>query len=64
MTEIIPRLLTSKQVAAYLCICEKTVFDMVKAGKLKPVKLAAKAVRYDRADIDNFILQVKGEVQR
>jgi len=55
------RLLTSKQVASYLCICEKSVFDMVKAGKLKPIRLGAKAVRYDLADIDTFILRCKGE---
>jgi len=54
------RLLTSKQVANYLCICEKSVFDFVRDGKLKPIRLAAKAVRYDLADIDSFIAGLKG----
>jgi len=49
------RLLTAKEAAIYLCICEKSVYDLVNAGKLNPVRLAKKAVRYDIQDLDNFI---------
>lgn len=57
-------LLTYKQVAAILQVCEKTIFNKVKAGELKAVRLGS-TVRIDPNDLTAFIEQGKasGEVK-
>jgi len=51
-------LLTYKQVAAILQLCEKTIFNKVKAGELKAVRLGG-TVRIDSSDLAAFIEQGK-----
>lgn len=47
-------LLTEKQVSEILNCCEKTVFTLRKAGKIRAVKFGA-AVRYTPSEVDRFI---------
>ena len=54
----INRLLKSKQSAAYLAISERKLWAMAKA-KIIPVVHLGRAVRYDRQDLDAFILKAK-----
>lgn len=53
-TEAPPALLTEKQVSQILQCCEKTVFTLRKAGKIRAVKMG-KAVRYTPSEVDRFI---------
>jgi excisionase family DNA binding protein len=47
-------LLTARQVAELLGLCERTLFDLTKRGKL-PVVRIGRAVRYDPMDVAAFI---------
>ena len=52
--DIPAKLLTEKEVASILNCCEKTVYRLRKAGKIRCVKLGA-AVRYTPEEIRRFI---------
>ena len=52
------KLMTSKQTAEYLCICERKVWDLQKSG-LIPVVRIGRSVRFDRNDLDAFIENLK-----
>jgi len=45
-----PMLLTIRQVAATLQLCEKSIWQLSKDGRLHPIRLG-RAVRYSREDI-------------
>lgn len=49
-----PLLLTVRETAAALSVCEKTLWSLSRDGRL-PRVLIGKAVRYDRADVLRFI---------
>ena len=51
-------LLTPKEAAASLSICERTLYSLTKAGEL-PVVRIRRAVRYDVADLRAYIEQAK-----
>lgn len=53
------RLLTVKQVAKYLAICERTAWNLVNDGKLPTIRFG-RVVRVDQADVDAFINSIKG----
>jgi predicted DNA-binding transcriptional regulator AlpA len=57
-TTTAPRLLTTRQTAAALSVCEKSVWSLTKSGRLPCVRLG-RAVRYDVIDIDRFIATAK-----
>jgi predicted DNA-binding transcriptional regulator AlpA len=48
------RLLTQREAAESLSICEKTLFSLRKAGQIRAV-LINKAVRFEPAELDAFI---------
>ena len=52
-------LLTTRQAAEALQVCEKTVFNLTRSGQLRAVKIGS-AVRYAVADIEAFIQSAKG----
>ena len=52
------KLMTSKQTAEYLCICERKLWDLQKSGSLPAVRIG-RSVRFDRDDIDLFITKSK-----
>lgn len=54
----IPRLMNAKEAAAYLAISERKLWDMAKSRIIPAVRLG-RAVRYDKADLDDFIVQAK-----
>ena len=60
-----PLLLTYKQAAELLQISDRSVYALVKFGKLQAVRFGG-SVRIDRRDLEEFILRAKsGEgVQR
>ena len=52
------KLITSKQAAEYLCICERKLWDLQKSQRIPAVRID-RAVRFDRDDIDAFIADAK-----
>ena len=58
-TSILPRLLSYRQAAQYLGVCEKSIFNLVKAGQIQPVHVGG-SVRFDKDDLDKFIVAAKG----
>ena len=55
------RLLKSREAAKYLCVSEKTLWNLQNAGKIRAVKLN-RLVRYDPADLDEFIETSKTKI--
>ena len=54
MSDDSPRLLTYKQAAELLQVTDRTVFTLVKTGKLQAVRFR-RTVRVDVRDLDAFI---------
>lgn len=54
-----PRLLHPRDAAAYLAISERSIWNLEARGFLKPVRVG-RIVRFDKADLDNFIANCKG----
>ena len=52
------KLMTSKQAAKYLCICERKLWDLQKLQRI-PVVRIDRSVRFDRDDLDAFITDAK-----
>ena len=52
------KLMKSKQAAEYLCISERKLWELSKSGRIQTVRID-RAVRYDIADLDSFIGQLK-----
>lgn len=52
------RLLTAKQSATYLAISERKLWSISKSGDIPTVRLG-RCVRYDKADLDEFIQRAK-----
>jgi excisionase family DNA binding protein len=52
------RLLSSRQAATYLALSERTIWTLVKDGRLKAVKIG-RCVRFDVEDLDAFITAAK-----
>ena len=51
-------LLTPREAAKVLSVCERTLFSLNKAGQLRPIKIG-RSVRYDIADIKAWIERAK-----
>ncbi len=54
-----PLLVTPRQAAEALAVCEKTLWNLDRAGKLKAVRIG-RAVRYSVSDLQAFIAQQGG----
>jgi len=52
------KLMTSKQAAEYLCISERKLWDLQKSQRI-PVVRIDRSVRFDRDDLDAFIMDAK-----
>lgn len=64
-TTTTPRLLTTRETAKYLAISERTLFSLAATGRIQSVKIGRRCVRYDMADLDEFIRLAKGsDVER
>ena len=57
-----PFLLTARQTAAALQVCEKTLWALTRDGRLPAVRIG-RAVRYDLADVRRFIEAAKVEAR-
>jgi excisionase family DNA binding protein len=57
-TNTITRLLSPASASKYLAICERTLFELTKTQRIPAVRIG-RAVRYDIADLDGFILNAK-----
>lgn len=57
-TNTITRLLSPADAAKYLAICERKLFELSKTQRIPAVRIG-RAVRYDIADLDRFILNAK-----
>lgn len=53
-----PLLLTTRQVASALQLCEKSIWQLSKDGRLHPIRLG-RAVRYSREDMLALIESAK-----
>ena len=56
------KLMTSKQAAGYLCICERKLWDLQKSQRI-PVVRIDRSVRFDRDDLDAFIADAKKQCE-
>ncbi len=52
------RLLKSKEAANYLCISERTLWNLQNEDKIKVVRIG-RLIRFDPSDLDEFIVQSK-----
>ncbi len=52
------RLLKSKQAAEYLCISERTLWNLQNEGKIKVVRMG-RLIRFDPEDLNEFIERAK-----
>ncbi len=59
---ITQRLLKSKDAAKYLGICARKLWDLTNEGRVPSVRFD-RVVRYDVADLDTFIQEMKGGAQ-
>lgn len=50
-------LLTRKEAAEYLGVCIHSLMHWGKAGKIREIRLTRRAIRYRRADLEQFILE-------
>jgi len=55
-----PMLLTVRDTARVLAVCEKTLWTLTRDGKLPAVRIGKRGIRYDRRDIERFIESAKG----
>ncbi|MBC8379676.1 MAG: helix-turn-helix domain-containing protein [Planctomycetes bacterium] len=55
------RLLKSREAAKYLCVSEKTLWNLTNAGEIIVVRMG-RLIRYDPADLDKFIEKSKTEI--
>lgn len=53
------RLITYREAAAYLGICERKLWELSKSGRIQTVRID-RSVRFDIADLDAFISRAKG----
>ena len=58
-----PRLFNSKQAAKYLCISEKSLWNLTNAGEICAVRMR-RLVRYEPADLDEFIQRSKTKISK
>lgn len=54
-----PLLLSSRDAAKTLAVSERTLFSLVKEGRVKSVRVGQRCVRYDVRDLEAFIDQCK-----
>lgn len=52
------RLQKSREAAEYLCISEKTLWNLTNTGQVRAVRMG-RLVRYDSADLDEFVERSK-----
>jgi excisionase family DNA binding protein len=57
-TQVEPLLLTPKEAAKALSVCERTLYGLTKAGELPAVRIG-RAVRYDVGDLRAWIDRAK-----
>ncbi|QDU33787.1 Helix-turn-helix domain protein [Poriferisphaera corsica] len=57
-TEIIPRYLTPKLAAVYLCTPERTLRMLKASGEIPHIQLGGR-IRYDRHDLDAYMRSQK-----
>jgi len=60
-TVIAPRLIKPRQAALYLALSERTLWGLTRDGAIPAVRLGKRAIRYDKIDLDAFILRAKAE---
>jgi len=53
-----PRLMRSRQAAAYLAVSDRKLWSLTKEGRIPAVKFD-RVVRYDVVDLDEFIREMK-----
>jgi len=53
------RLLTSPEAAEYLAICERKLFTLTQSKEIRAILIPPRSVRYDPADLRDFILRCK-----
>ena len=57
-TQVEPLLLTPKEAAKALSVCERTLYELTKTGELPAVRIG-RAVRYDVGDLRAWIERAK-----
>jgi len=55
-----PMLLSARDTAKALAVCEKTLWTLTRSGRLLCVRIGTRGVRYSVRDIESFIEAAKG----
>jgi len=50
-----PLLVTPREAAKVLSVCEKTLWTLTKCGELPAVRIGRRGIRYDVRDLQDFI---------
>jgi excisionase family DNA binding protein len=58
-TTVEPLLLTSRQAARILSLSERTLFSLVKSGRIPVVQIGERGIRYDPCDLRRWIESAK-----
>jgi len=53
-SQVTRKLVNVKEAAAYLCVCERTLWELSQEHQIETVRIG-RAVRYDIADLNAFI---------
>lgn len=56
--QVTRKLVKSREAAAYLCVCERKLWELSRVGQIQTVRIG-RAVRYDVGDLDAFIKKQK-----
>lgn len=56
-------MMTQREVADYLDVCEKTVYNLIHSGKLKAVKIGTKSVRISRESLAEYLGRKDGKTK-
>lgn len=59
-TTIIPALLSNADAAKYLAISVKSLYSLAKEGRITPVRIGPRCVKYQVAELDRFIAACRG----
>lgn len=54
-------LLSVQQACASFSICRTTLYELIRAGRIRSVKIGARGIRIPRAELDRFVReQIEG----
>ncbi len=56
-----PALLSNADAAKYLAISVRTLYELAKQGRITPVRIGPRCIKYERRELDRFIERCRGK---